>query len=447
MRQLISATLAINLVAAMANAAATTAPARWGVAQNGLAVSISLENEPTVGGKLIMRMALRNGGVVPVRTDGAFGWLLLAQSRDVAVFSEKIELGKQKLWPAELPAGQTAQIDLDLSDCTAYAFVKGLKVVGGYPAPGADGEALRADGTIKRHLPQGSLRARWTLVLPVQKPPVAPASNVLVFTVKPAPPPELANAPKEVRELVEQFHRNEFAAKAAHDRAVKMGAPALPALLAAVRGAGSPDYSRMWMATAIIDIADGSATNTLLELLRGDDAGVRYVIAYHGPKMKNARLDEAITVEAQGGRDPLFTAWAARGFSTFGGSFPQKMIDIALASKEPRARAEVAGVLARKPEGQNLDRLLALLKDEHEMVRSAAARAISGAKIRSAKAIEAMIGALDVEGSAAQQSVCAALSKLTGNEWVGGTEASAQERAAVVKLWKDWWAAAKKDYR
>jgi len=172
-----------------------TAAVEWGQAQAGLSVSLQCQRA-VAGERLILRLQVRNESPDSISLAEATGFLLLVESREKAYYSEKIELAKEKTWPARLASGKTAQIVLDLSDRHALAFRKGLKIVEGYPAPAKDEAAPDAAGTFGALLPQASLMAQWMLTLPIEKPPLILKSNAL--TVQPDAP-DLAKLSPEAR--------------------------------------------------------------------------------------------------------------------------------------------------------------------------------------------------------------------------------------------------------
>lgn len=427
--------LLASAVLLVLSAVAAAAPA-WGEARDGLAVSLRMEPKLEAA-KLAIHIALRNNTTSAMDVKEAFGWILLVQGRESALFSEKVPLADEKSWPAQLAPGATAEIDVALSSRKAFAFAKGLKLASGYPEPEQGGAAPRELDATGKAIPQGKIIARWTLVLPRNAGPLILMSNPVAFEVTPPARPWVNP------ELVEKFRRDAFAAKAAHDQAVQIGPSILPDLVEIASDASFPGHGRMWAATAMIDLKDDKAVDPLVKLVESGDGAVGSVIAYHGAKLKNAKLTDAILARAGSGKDPEFTAWAARGMTTFAaGEFPDKLIDIALKSSEPRARAEVADVLAGR-QARHAD-LLNLLKDDHELVRLAAARAIGQAKLKSPQAISALIIALDKPSDASRQGICEVLTTLTGREGKYDAKASAAEKQKVVDGWKQWWATQKR---
>lgn len=156
--------------------------------------------------------------------------------------------------------------------------------------------------------------------------------------------------------------------------------------------------------------------------------GVRYVLAYHGPTMNSKRVDDAILSVAASSPDQLFTAWAARGFSEHGRPFPPRLVDAAFASQEPRARAEIAHVLAASGD---LERIATLCTDPNELVRVAAADAVAEHKLRAPAIIAAMVRALEMPGDSARQRMVEAASKVLGGTWTYEAQATEAQQLTL----------------
>lgn len=331
MRSTSIAAAVLVLVAAAAGAPPTRPSSKpvWGEAKAGIETSIRVAGEPAPG-KLILHLSVHNTGSAPAPLAGAFGWILIAQSKDLAWYTDKLALVPDQTpgWPAKLAADQMVELDLDFTYSNAQPQRKGLKVIDGYPMPPAEEkDAVPCAAAVGKIVVPGSLRVRFMLYLP--GPLDAPAgfrsplvtSNALEVVV---PAPEFTTLSPEARAaalaaLAKKFRKDEYAAMDAHHAAVKIGPDAVPLLIEQVSDPKAPDFARMWLTTALIDIGDDRALDTLLKLLQTGPPSVRYVIAYHGPKMKIGALDKEILAQAQTGKDPQFATWAARGRAAFAG--------------------------------------------------------------------------------------------------------------------------------
>jgi hypothetical protein len=146
----------------------------------------------------------------------------------------------------------------------------------------------------------------------------------------------------------------------------------VPELVRAVKVLKRPDYSRLWLATAIADIACENSAAALAELLNDPLPSVRGVVGYHGPKQKNANLDKLIISQAAASHDSSLISYALLGFLVFRDSVPQELLKAGLESSEPQARNAAAGALAASASDFNMQRLRELVKDKDARVSATA---------------------------------------------------------------------------
>lgn len=414
-----------------------TQPVRWGDAQSGVRVSLSLD-QPIVLGKTVELVGqIRNDGVTDLRLDGGFAWVLAVSNAQTAFYTAKVDL-PGLAGQAAIPVGKTVGVRLSLGDSAALAYHKGIKVVQGYPL--ADG--AQAPQVLREVLPPGKVRLQWMVYLPsVGGEKVLARSAALDAMVSTPTPEELSPQAKEtaLKELADQFRRDAFAAKAARDKAVQIGPDAVATVARIAQDAEAPGFGRMWAAAALAGIGDGASADVLVKLVDDPNEDVRDVVAYHGIKVKSEPLQAAIMARAEGGKDPVFAAWAARGLGEAGRQ-NERLTAAAFASTEPRARAEIAQTLATHADRANLQRLARLLADDQELVRVAAATAVGEHKIKDDAVLRALVLALDAKGDAACQKVCWALSQIVGNDWTFAPDDAPEKKDAIVRKWKDHFA-------
>jgi hypothetical protein len=358
---------------------------QWGEARESVQTGLATTGDAVLGSPLPLKCLIRNEGV-PVTLKGAFAWLLVAQGKEKAFFSQKIPL--EVPGDGKLPGAQTVEVALKLAGKQGFPYRKDMVIVEGYAtaAPGEDAPA--AAGLLETLVPAGKVRIKCMVYLPGAGHPLLLMSNRLDVAVGDPPLDKLtAEARTALADgLIAQFRANEYASMAAHDRSLKLGTGITPDLIAAIADAQQPEFAKMWLATTLIDLRDGRAVDTLLGLLKDGSGGERYVIAYHGPKMKDEKLDAEISRLAQQGKDPLFSAWAARGFAT------------------------------------------------------------AGQETKSAAVVESLVAALDKPGDEARKNICESLMKVTKQTWAYDPAASDDAKARVIAQWKAWLQQPNKDW-
>jgi len=426
-------------------------PTEWGRPVAGLQVSLSLAAEARAHGRIAVRAALRNTNAGPVSlgpAEGVFGWLLVVQKtgeKKRGFYSERVSLAAEAgRWPGELGADGTIRFEaIDLSPRAAYSSDTGRQLLSAYLSKGSDEELPSPAGKLGEVLSPGPAAAKFTLLVPTRSgEPLPIGSNTLRIEIL---PPDLPSLAPEVRtrfiaDLLAQFDRSPWAAKQAHDTAAALGRPIVPDLIAAAFESGRPTFSRMWLAAALADIQDPRCADTLVKLLDGKAEAVRRVAAYHGPKQKDGRLDAAIVANVQTSGDARMTALAMLGFLVFRGQVPEPILEAGLESEDPRARAAAAEALSKHASRFNVERLVALLGDENERVRGAAASVLGQLGVRSAAVVGALVAALDLPGETARQRIAAALCALTGHEWRYNPNDDEAARRRTIEAWKNWWA-------
>ena len=410
--------------------APTTAPSLlYGQPSAGVAVGVNKQ----VAADGTLSFSVRNDGVTPLSLHGAFAWLLLAQSRDKAYFTDKILFDNGRAAPgAQLSAGESLTRAINIRDLLGQPYEKGMKVLRGYPQL----ENPQSHNLAAQHGGQ-KLRAQLVVYLPANPETLllkSPPVELLFITAIAADIPTtrpVADAP--LAQIIEQFRKDAFAAKAAHDLAVKKGPQSIPALMDAIKDPAMPDFGRMWIATAIIHMGGEPAAGAASELVDHPDGAVRSTVAYYGPGLQNLRLDERILARAQAGNDPEFTAWAARGFISRPKDFPRGLIDIALASTDARARAEIAEVLATLHTPADLIHLAKLFSDENELVRVAAADAVKKHSLRNPALLKAMAQSLNMPGESARQRSVDALAGVLRKPWTYDPKSTPEQHDATLR--------------
>jgi hypothetical protein len=423
--------------------------AEWGPPAGGLVVSLGLDGEAAAGGRIAFRIRIRSAAGQPVAlaaAKDAAGWVVIAQSlggEKKAVYSRRVAMADLAPdWPAELAADKTLALNpVDLGAGPAWGSDAARELLLAYVSGKAGPDLPKPAGKLSECLAPGRAMARFTLCLPAPgAKPVLVTSGALDFTVS---PPNLASMKPESRDafaadLLKQFDRNPWSGQQAHNTAVRVGKEVLAPIIAAAFETARPGHARLWLATTVADIRDERSADALIKLLDDSMDGVRYVVAYHGPKQESPRLDKAIVQRAAAGKDPGLAAWALMGFMVHRGAVPEEVLRAGLESDDPRARAAVAEALAGHASDFNVSRLVRLLGDANERVRATAAAMLGKSGNRSPPVLAGLVNALDLPGEAARTRICAALSELTGRTAPYDPKADPAARGKTVAGWKQW---------
>ncbi len=374
-------------------AAPQSAPAEvaWGEAKAGLQTSLSLEGEAAVGGKLVLNFALRGVGDMPIKLPAGSEvscWLMIAQGGSddkKGYYSDRVFPAKTITdWPAELGKGRTVQFKpIDLTASGAYGREVARELLNMYVTGINPDVPPKPLGKIGDLLAPGKAIAKMYLCIPRQgEKTMVVISNPLEIFVA---PPQLAKLPAAKRaafvaDLLKKFDKDAFAALAAHDVAVKIGKDILPDLIAAVKVETRPDFSRLWIATAIADIPDPSAAAALIDLLDDSAGGIKQVVAYHGSKQKSDKLDKAINAKALSSKDAGFVSMAMLGFMVNRGVPSDELIKAGLENPDAKVRFAAANALGRMASESAVARLEQLTADKDPRVRATAKKILDTMK-------------------------------------------------------------------
>ncbi len=427
-------------------------PARsWGESRAGLALSLLVEDNPRAMGSFRIHPAIANRGKAAValgKRKDAVAFLFIVQRKGdslQAYFTEKLTIGKSVDWPAELAGGKAVDLGRrDLADVAVYEYRRGLRMVDGYPQA-VDEDKPQQAGTLAEVLardPSLPVKARLILHVPRgDERSLDLTSNTLTIDLAPPAWKDLSDTQRRAYtdDLLKRFDRDAWSAQRAHREAVGIGKPLLERLIEAAGETRRPGFSRMWLATSLADIRDPNAAAALRELLKDDRAGVRYVVAYHGPKQRSDPLDRAIIASLVDANDTKALAYGLLGFMVHRGEVPGKLLAAGLDSDDPRVRSAATRALKTRASAFNVTRLCRLLSDDSQQVRAAAAKVLGAMGADSDAVIGKLAAALNAEGDLARKAIADALGELTGKDMPYDPSAGKADKQAVIDRWQAWW--------
>jgi hypothetical protein len=425
---------------------------QWGTSKAGVQLSLTVTDATAAGKKLAFTSAVRNVAAAGIKLPPAkevFGWVMVVYGRDSAWITEKVfPAAGLPAWPEALEGGKTIQFaPADAAGLDVYPYDKRQEVYKSYLQPLEAGALPKAQGKLADKLAPGKARVVLTLCLPRPgESPLLLASNAVDIDLGGGGAGGWAALSADVRKqqadkLIAKFDKDAWAGMAAHGEAVAIGPPIVPYLAEALSDLKRPDFSRLWLATALADIRCQAAADEMIRLLDDPTAGVRGVVAYHGPKQHNDKLDAAILAKVAAGQDGAVLSYALLGFLVQRNQVPPALLAASLDSKDPKVRSAVISALKTQASDDNLARLARLLSDEDEQVRSAAARALGAMGRPDGPVVGALVRAIQAPGESARQSIAEALGNLTGRKAPYDPKADAAAKEKVLKDWQAWWGA------
>ncbi len=436
-----------------------TAPAAraWSEPKAGVSISAAPVGDWRLDGPMKLSFAIRNCGAMAVTLPPAedfFGYVLIGQRRR-AYYTEKIPHGRGLAsWPRRLESQQVVELPtVDAGKLKACLHKRGLLLRKGYPVEIVGGKpvARAAAGKVAELLKIGPVKIRYMAYLDRERGGALRLEGKAVRIVVGLSSFAALNEQTKQRllgDLAERMRKDAWSAKAAHADAVRFGRPAVGALLKIAGDAQAPSFTRMWAVTALADIGGPDAVDFLIQCLRHKDTAVRHVAAYHGLKLDSAKFDAAAKTRALAGYWPMLTAWTLLGYVQFRGRAPPELVAAGVDSKQERVRAAVARVFTRiRPVPAQMPFLHRLARDPVEKIRYAAVMSLGASGDASAETVEAMIACLVLPGETARHAAAGNLSKLVGKDWRYPVGADEEDKQAVVRRWREWWASAKDTYK
>ncbi len=422
----------------------------WGQGRSGLQLSELMLHPVGQMGTVKIHPAIRNAGTIAVnlpKAEKLTCFLTILRSRTEGLVTAPIALEVKGDWPGSIGPGETIEFEpVDLSETPVFgpgrqdvlaameAMVKDL-----------DEKLPKAAGALADELEPGPAKAVLSLYIrrtgaPVIRLQSAPQDLDIV-------PPNLHNVPEPKRKayldaLIQQFDRDAWSARAAHRIAVKLGPPAVPALIEAAGQKHRPRHSRMWLTTALADIPDHRGAAALVKLLKDPSPAVGLVICYHGPKQERENLDAAIVAAATAEQAPARqTALALLGYLVHRKDVPEKLLTVGLTSGDPRARSTAVEALKSHASESAVAALVGRLEDREPRIRALAAEALEAMNtdpVRTWPVASALVAALEKPGEQARKQISRTLSTITGNDILYVPDAPRAGRDKASAAWKDW---------
>ncbi len=348
--------------------AQTTAPKPpenpWGArsAVTPLQARITLPSPATQGGLLTPTIDLRNTSDTPLKLTNIRIWLLLSQGKDKILFTEAAPIEPSR----KLDASDLRTFPFAASTLKVFNYDPNYDIKDGVPAAKND-KPLTSLGTLNQLLPTGRVRIKAfvvvTTIIKNKEFTDAIPTNTLDVSVADSDFAKLDDTAKKaaVDDILRHFKGDAVAGKSAYDKSLKIGDPLVQPIIDALSTELS-EHGRMWAVSTLIDLNDKRAIPPLIKELE-TGGGAAYVIAYHGPRMKNADLLAAIEKCAAESKDAKLLAWAARGLGKSGKSLNAKSLETMVTQSDPAGRLEAIDILLEQKDKTTPTLLAKLIND------------------------------------------------------------------------------------
>ena len=293
--------------------------------------------------------------------------------------------------------------------------------------------------------------------LRAQQPPAPPAENPVALQ-------------KRIAALIAQLGgkdmKGQIAGRNASRELAKIGKPAVPALLEAAKNP-NPNV-RWWALGSLAAIGDPAAIDTFLACLKDSDTTVRCVAVYQSRRfISDDRIRSALLAMAPQA-DVETRKWLLRNFVECGLPAAVPIVKEGLKNADPQARADFLEALTKLDKTAADDALRTILaSDPDERVRASAVICLDNLlppvqprlyvvflrafpfvfwfgerEPAPRRFLALLISALDDKSLKVQGAAVLRLYRLTDQRFLLSPKSSAEERAQVIKQWKDWWAKA-----
>jgi len=257
-----------------------------------------------------------------------------------------------------------------------------------------------------------------------------------------APPADLQ---ARIDALVEKMGTSDMAGKAAHDELVRIGTPAVPALLKAADD--RRPLRRWWAISALCTIGDTRAIDVVLRHMDDPHPTVRHTAIYHGKAFvkRDRRVAEAL-MRLLDSPDAGSVGWAAEGLGRARHRPAIPGIKRAAEHTNPKVRWRSLEAL-RRIDGVGSISFFAerLRKDTEPALRRLAAGCLTRTRVSDRRTLGALVGALRDRAPEVRVGAWRGLRQLTGQTFDLEEPIRDVPRDAALKA-VQWWLANRQDY-
>jgi HEAT repeat protein len=244
-----------------------------------------------------------------------------------------------------------------------------------------------------------------------------------------------------VAELIASMEESDYAGKAATEKLVAIGEPAVGQLLIALEH--PKPRVRYWSAAAVARIGDERAFGPLVQLVRSDENTLVRSTALYYLKHYPRKQVWDLAIEMLDDENPDVRGWAIRLLSEQGRKEAvPKLRELALAHREFKTRYDAMVAVVKLLDDQSLDMLRTIREKDHEVtLRKGALSCLTILERKEPVILTLMIDALEDADAEVREFAAMLLRKGTNQEFPFEPSGGEEARAEAVKYWRRWYEA------
>ena len=243
---------------------------------------------------------------------------------------------------------------------------------------------------------------------------------------------------QQVADLITSMEKNDYAGKAATDKLVEIGKPAVERLLAALKH--PTPRVRYWSAAAVARIGDERAFLPLVSLVKTDpDKTVRSTALWylqHYPRKEVWDLAMATLEDADAG----LRGWAIKLLSAKDRKEAVPKLKTLTKHPDYTTRYDAMVAVVTLVDDEAIELLRSILKtDDQETVRKGALSSLTVIKRKPPVIMAVLIDGLEDPSADVREFAAKLLRKGANQDFHFEATGEAEARAASVKAWRDWY--------
>jgi HEAT repeat protein len=250
-----------------------------------------------------------------------------------------------------------------------------------------------------------------------------------------------AESPAEsVADLIAQVAQDDYAGRAACDKLIAIGAPAVPELLEATRHA--VPRVRYWSIAALSGIGDDRAPPAIQERLKDPDGLVRAVAVWHLGRWYDRAAVRDAALALLRDKDKFVRGWVLKliAFKKDRDALPRVLALLQEDDEDVRYDALHTAAVLQGPDAVDLLKK-AVQTDKSALVRECAARSCTVIEPPTPRTAEVLIEALGDPAEEVRQAAVTLLRKGFDQFFGFNPRGTAGDREAAAAKWREWYRA------